>query len=64
MYSRDSPKWVCSKSPHDGITYTEGLHFHQKKCVLDNFKGLGNIKVGGTNYVAIVHHARQRFLKH
>ncbi len=47
---------------HDDITKTEGLHFGQKKSVVDRVKGLGKIKVDHINCVSLVHHARHRFL--
>ncbi len=52
----------CSP-PHDDITKTQGLHFHQKKSVVDGVKGLGEIKVDNINLVNLVHHARHRFLE-
>ncbi len=41
---------------------TEGLHFGQKKSVVDGVKGLGKIKVDNINCVTLVHQARHRFL--
>ncbi len=54
---------VCFNPPHDGITETEGLHFRQKKSVLDGVKGLGKIKIDKISCGAFVHHARHRKLE-
>ncbi len=35
---------VCFNPTHDDITKTEGLHFGQKKSVVDGVKGLDKIK--------------------
>ncbi len=45
---------------HDNITKAEGLHFHQKKIVVDLVIGLGKVKVDNINCVTLVHHARQQ----
>ncbi len=50
-------------SMHDDITKTEGLHFRQKKSVVDGVKGLGQIKVYNINCMTLVHHARHRYLE-
>ncbi len=63
MHSRDPTRQVCFNSTHDDITKTEGLHFGQKKSVVDGVKGLGKIKVDIINCVTLVYHARHRFLE-
>ncbi len=63
VHSQDPTKEVCFNPTHDDITKTEGLHFGQKKSVVDGVKGLGKIKVDNINCVTLIHHVRHRFLE-
>ncbi len=61
VLSRPDQK-VCFNPTHDDIAKTEGLHFRQKKSVVDGVKGLGRIKVVNINCVTLVHHVRHGLL--
>ncbi len=54
---------VCLNPTHDDNTKTEGLHFDQKNSVVDGVTCLRKIKVDNINCVALVYHARHRFLE-
>ncbi len=63
VHSQDLTRKVCFNPKHDEITKTEGLHFRQKKSVVDGVKGLGKIKVDNINCVTVDHNACHRFLE-
>ncbi len=45
VYSWDPSRKVCFIPTHDDITKIEGVHFRNKKSVVDGVKGLDKIKV-------------------
>lgn len=61
MHSQDPLSKVCFNPPHDDITKGEGLHFRQRKFMVNGVKG--KFKVAYMYCVAFVYHTCSHLLE-